>query len=198
MQMRSRRRDWFWKHTYICSEESYHALHYAIANGGEMSLWTVRELQVPDCSCRQIRGQQLKRVKQAKVTFIHTYIYIYIIAHVGGQYRGIFSSRLAVLPDCRANTEAKNRIFCTAQPKECNDICIIWPSALASSIDGPVNGCTDCLLSRVSLITGLLITGLDWTGILKFVFTLRGMQLKVITSGYDWLAHSLALHSLHA
>jgi len=31
----------------------------------------------------------------------------------------------------------------------------------------------------VSLITGLLITGLDWgTGILKFVFMLRGMQLK--------------------
>ena len=26
-------------------------------------------------------------------------------------------------------------------------------------------------LLRVSLIAGLLITGLDWTGILKFVFT---------------------------
>jgi len=31
----------------------------------------------------------------------------------------------------------------------------------------------------VSLITGLLITGLDWTGILKFVFTHCGMQLKI-------------------
>jgi len=36
---------------------------------------------------------------------------------------------------------------------------------------------------RVSLTAGLLITGLDWTGldwtgILKFVITLRGMQLK--------------------
>jgi len=35
----------------------------------------------------------------------------------------------------------------------------------------------------VSLFTGLLIT--DWTGILKYVFMLRGMQLKVITFGYD-------------
>ena len=51
---------------------------------------------------------------------------------MGGQYGGILSSRLAVLPDRRVNTEAKNRIFCTAWPKECNDICIIWPSALAS------------------------------------------------------------------
>ena len=31
----------------------------------------------------------------------------------------------------------------------------------------------------VSLITGLLITGLDWTGILKFVFTHCGMQFAM-------------------
>ena len=35
----------------------------------------------------------------------------------------------------------------------------------------------DLVLSRVSLITGLLITGLDWTGILKCVFMHCGMQL---------------------
>jgi len=28
-------------------------------------------------------------------------------------------------------------------------------------------------------------TGLDWTRIIKFVFTLIGMQLKAITFGYD-------------
>ena len=33
-------------------------------------------------------------------------------------------------------------------------------------------------LSLVSLIAGLLIAGLDWTGSLKFLFVLRGMQLK--------------------
>ena len=33
---------------------------------------------------------------------------------------------------------------------------------------------------RVSLITGLLITGLDWTGIHKFVFTHCGMQFPRI------------------
>ena len=40
----------------------------------------------------------------------------------------------------------------------------------------------------VSLMAGLLMTrldGLDWTGILKFVFTPRGMQLKVITTRDD-------------
>jgi len=41
-------------------------------------------------------------------------------------------------------------------------------------------------------------TGLDWTGILKFVFMLRGVQLEGNHIRYDWLAHSLALHSLHA
>jgi len=37
----------------------------------------------------------------------------------------------------------------------------------------------------LSLITGLLITGLDWTGILKLIFMLRGMQLKSDNFGYD-------------
>jgi len=38
----------------------------------------------------------------------------------------------------------------------------------------------------VSLITGLLITGLDWTGILKFVFTDCGMQFP-LSNYFDFL-----------
>ena len=49
----------------------------------------------------------------------------------------------------------------------------------------------------VSLITGLLITGLDWTGILKFIFMLRGMQLKS-THFRVWLTSTLTSAALIA
>ena len=52
------------------------------------------------------------------------YIYIYILLH---EWENIWFKAGSIGPTVgRANTEAENQIFsCTAQPKECDNICII-------------------------------------------------------------------------